>query len=52
MQHWQQQAERQDPFPDVPFDDGRRWHPDTLVGLTCAIVGALGVLVEILKRVA
>lgn len=42
--HWQQVAYREDPNPDVPFDDGRKWNPDTLVGIVCifaAIVAAL-----------
>ena len=50
MEHWQQRAERGDPYEDIPFDEGRRWSPDTLVGLTCAVVAGVGLLVELAKR--
>jgi len=51
MEPWQQRAEREDPYADVPFHDGRRLNPDALVGLLCLAVGLLGVAVEIVKRV-
>lgn len=39
---WQQRAEREDPYPDVPFTDGSKCNPDTLVGLALLVVGIVG----------
>lgn len=44
MTNWQQRAEREDPYADVPFDDGRRWSPDLLVGITCLLAAVVGVI--------
>jgi hypothetical protein len=44
MEHWQQRAEREDPYPEWTFDDGRKWNPDTLVGLVCLLAAIVGFL--------
>lgn len=44
MTHWQQRAEREDPYSDIPFDDGRKWNPDTLVGIVCLLAALVGLL--------
>ena len=43
MEHWQQRSFRQDPWPTIPWGDGRRFDPDTLVGLACVVVGIIGI---------
>lgn len=42
MDNWQQRAEREDPYRDWPFDDGRKWNIDAIVGLVCLIAGIVG----------
>lgn len=45
MNNWQQRAEREDPYPDVPFDTGRRWSTDSIVGLVCILAAIVGCVV-------
>lgn len=49
MDNWQQTSERQDPYPDIPFYDGRKINPDTLVGLTCLVVGVCALIAHFCK---
>lgn len=42
--NWQQAAFREDPYPEIPFDDPRPWWTsDALVGVACLVLGLLGV---------
>lgn len=44
MTHWQQRAEREDPYPDVPFGEPGWLSPDALVGLVCIAAAFVAVL--------
>lgn len=45
MTNWQQRADREDPYPEWKFDDGRRWSTDAIVGLVCILAAIVGCLV-------
>lgn len=47
MDNWQQVAYREDPYGDIPFDDGRRWSPDLLVGIVCILAALVAALVAV-----
>lgn len=42
--NWQQRAEREDPYGDIPFHDGRKFSPDTLVGIVCLVAAVIACL--------
>lgn len=42
MDHWQQTAYREDPYPEWEFDDGRKWNVDAVVGAVCLLAAIVG----------